>query len=166
MWFMVRSSEFLSQLINIFQNSYYYRIFFQNNNTKFKNYNKTPFLLFAEEGFVPSATYDSESVLIQWFPNNWIITWNQWYWHSNIFLYMELTVSSIIWLNQLKSSLLKTSTAQGKESFLSRAGGGLLLCTLKCLLCSKMILGSVDWQQEKFSWQRRKPEEIHMQTKF
>lgn len=136
--------------------------FFQNNNTKFKNYISAV----TEEGFVPSAIYDSDSILTQRFPNNWIITWNQWYWHSNIFLYMELTVSSIIWLNQLKSSLLKTSTAQGKESFLSRAGGGLLLFTLKCLLCSKMILGSVDWQQEKFSWQRRKPEEIHMQTKF
>lgn len=47
------------------------------------------------------------------------ITWNQWYWYSNIFLYMELSVSSIIWLNQLKSFLLKTSTAQGKKKVFS-----------------------------------------------
>lgn len=58
------------------------------------------------------------------------------------------------------------NSSRKKKSFLSRAGGGLLLCTLKCLLCSKKILGSVDGQREKFSWQRRKPEEIHMQTKF
>lgn len=41
-------------------------------------------------------------------------------------------------------SLKDSNSSRKKKSFLSRAGGGLLLCTLKCLLCSKKILGSVD----------------------
>lgn len=43
-----------------------------------------------------------------------------------------------------KAISLKDINSSRKKSFLSRAGGGLLLCTLKCLLCSKKILGSVD----------------------
>lgn len=43
------------------------------------------------------------------------LPWNLWYWCSNIFLYMDLNVSSAIWLNQLKPFLLKTSTAQGEK---------------------------------------------------
>lgn len=160
---MIKRPEFLSKLIQYFKMRNYIELF-QSEDTKLKITKLLPCCCLRE-------IYPLCNLWLRLCSQTNVtqinLLWNQWDWCSNIFLYMDLNVSSIIWLNQLKLFLLKTSTAQGgKKSFLSRAWGGLLLCTLKCLLCSKKILGSVDWQQEKFSWQRRKPEEIHMQTKF